>query len=200
MTRFTNKQQAFISEYPIDFNATQAALRAGYSPRTAYSMGHENLKKPEIMAEIDRVLEKRVMSRNEALFRLASQAKSDLGAFADFFKPDHNGVQRFDWQKAKAAGLTYLIKKFKSTRDGDQIELYDAQTALVHVGRHYKLFTDKIEVKDWKTEVLDMLRLGQISPGDVEDELGTDLAREFFESAGLDFVGIGAPAAESTKE
>ena len=42
------KQQRFVAEYLKDSNATQAALRAGYSPKTAYSQGHDLLKKPEI--------------------------------------------------------------------------------------------------------------------------------------------------------
>ncbi len=48
----TPKQQRFAEEYVVDHNATQAAIRAGYSPKTAYSIGHENLKKPEIAAAI----------------------------------------------------------------------------------------------------------------------------------------------------
>ena len=44
----TEKQKLFCEEYLIDLNATQAALRAGYSEKTAYSIGNENLKKPEI--------------------------------------------------------------------------------------------------------------------------------------------------------
>ncbi len=46
------KQLRFIEEYLVDHNATQAAIRAGYSEKTAYSIGHENLKKPEIAAAI----------------------------------------------------------------------------------------------------------------------------------------------------
>ena len=46
----TAKQQAFVEAY--DGNATQAALKAGYSPRTAGVIGNENLKKPEIAAAI----------------------------------------------------------------------------------------------------------------------------------------------------
>ncbi|MDY2987563.1 MAG: terminase small subunit, partial [Peptoniphilus sp.] len=42
------KQKRFVEEYLIDLNATQAAIRAGYSPSTAYSIGNENLRKPEI--------------------------------------------------------------------------------------------------------------------------------------------------------
>jgi len=48
----TNKQRRFVGEYLIDSNATQAAIRAGYSEKTAYSIGQENLKKPEIAAAI----------------------------------------------------------------------------------------------------------------------------------------------------
>lgn len=52
MAGLTDKQQRFVDEYLIDLNATQAAIRAGYSEKTAYSVGHENLKKPEIQKAI----------------------------------------------------------------------------------------------------------------------------------------------------
>ena len=53
MARLTAKQQRFCDEYLIDLNATQAAIRAGYSKKTAYSIGIENLRKPEIKKYID---------------------------------------------------------------------------------------------------------------------------------------------------
>ncbi len=49
----TPKQQRFVEEYLIDLNATQAAIRAGYSKKTAKSIGQENLTKPYIAAVID---------------------------------------------------------------------------------------------------------------------------------------------------
>ena len=55
----TKKQKRFIEEYLIDLNATQAAIRAGYSPETAGSIGNENLKKPEIRARIDKAIAER---------------------------------------------------------------------------------------------------------------------------------------------
>lgn len=54
MAELTLKQQRFVDEYLIDFNATQAAIRAGYSEKTSYSIGQENLNKPEIKNEIDK--------------------------------------------------------------------------------------------------------------------------------------------------
>jgi len=50
----TPKQNKFIDEYMIDLNATQAAIRAGYSKKTAHSIGSENLTKPEVIDEIKR--------------------------------------------------------------------------------------------------------------------------------------------------
>lgn len=49
----TAKMMKFCQEYLIDLNATQAAIRAGYSEDTAYSIGHENLRKPEIKEYLD---------------------------------------------------------------------------------------------------------------------------------------------------
>jgi len=48
----TAKQRRFVEEYLVDLNATQAAIRAGYSKKTAGQIGDENLKKPQIAAAI----------------------------------------------------------------------------------------------------------------------------------------------------
>ena len=52
--KMTPKMQKFVDEYLVDLNATQAAIRAGYSKKTAYSIGVSNLKKPEIQAAIQK--------------------------------------------------------------------------------------------------------------------------------------------------
>ena len=51
--KLTLKQERFIEEYLIDGNATQAAIRAGYSPKTAYAIASENLRKPEITSRLE---------------------------------------------------------------------------------------------------------------------------------------------------
>lgn len=56
----TAKQKLFCHEYLIDLNATQAAIRAGYSKKTAYSIGSENLSKPEILEFINKAKEERI--------------------------------------------------------------------------------------------------------------------------------------------
>lgn len=52
----TPKQQRFVAEYAIDLNATQAAIRAGYSEKTARAIGSENLTKPDIAAALSTAL------------------------------------------------------------------------------------------------------------------------------------------------
>lgn len=52
------RQQKFVDEYCIDFNATQAAIRAGYSKKTACAIGEENLRKPNIKQAVDERVQK----------------------------------------------------------------------------------------------------------------------------------------------
>lgn len=59
MAKLTDKQQRFVEEYLIDLNATQAAIRAGYSEKTAQQMGAENLSKPVIAEAIQEAKNKR---------------------------------------------------------------------------------------------------------------------------------------------
>ncbi len=69
----TDKQQRFVAEYLVDLNATQAAIRAGYSEKTARSVGSENLTKPDI-ADLIRTKQERVAEKAEwtAVDRLAA--------------------------------------------------------------------------------------------------------------------------------
>ena len=53
------KQNRFVEEYLVDLNATKAAIRAGYSERTAEVIGYENLRKPQIQEAIQAAIEKR---------------------------------------------------------------------------------------------------------------------------------------------
>lgn len=52
--KLTAKQKRFCDEYLIDMNITQAAIRAGYSKKTAYAIGQENLKKPTLKEYIEK--------------------------------------------------------------------------------------------------------------------------------------------------
>lgn len=134
----TTKNKIFIQEYLKDFNATQAALRAGYSPKTSYSTGSELLKKPELKQAIDAEIATRTMSANEVLTRLTSIARSD---YAPYFNSDGS----VDLTRLLADGKGYLIKKITPRASGNEIEFYDGLTALTNIAKHHKLLVDKTE-------------------------------------------------------
>lgn len=151
----TNKQSVFIDEYLVDLNATQAALRAGYSPKTARQIGSRLLSNVDIRAEIKLRLDERAMPAQEVLKRLSEHARGDLGEFLDIESMSFMVALA----EAKEKGITHLIKKVKertvmtSNKDGEEtethtfeLELYDAQAALVHLGRYHKLFTDNTDI------------------------------------------------------
>lgn len=146
----TDKQRKFIDAYfSCGLNATEAAREAGYSDKTARSIGSENLTKPDIRQEIDRRLAESTMKTDEILARLSSMARGDIGEFLDVMP---NGHAMFNLDRAREAGMLHLIKKYKVTRQGVELELHDPQRALELLGKHHKLFNDKIEV-DWRVKL-----------------------------------------------
>jgi phage terminase small subunit len=82
----TAKQQSFINEYFKDFNAKEAAIRAGYSEASAHSIGWENLNKPYLRQEIDRRIELYSMGANERLTVLSDIARAKEEKTADRLK------------------------------------------------------------------------------------------------------------------
>lgn len=180
VARLTDKQAAFIDHYLMCLNATEAARRAGYkSPR---QMGSENLSKPYIRAEIDRRLKSRTMKADEVLFRLGQQAE---GLPPEVFETAYAGLM-VDFDKVKELGLTHLIKKITYNAKGyAQVELYDAQSALIQLGKHYALFTDRVQHDDWRSEAIEYIRAGELGYEVLANEFGADLATELFTRAGV---------------
>lgn len=133
------RQQQFIDEYLQCWNATEAAKRAGYSKRTAHSIGHENLNKPEIREELDRRLAASHMSAAEALMRLAAQARANVGSVMD--KKGNINVKAL--KKAAAAGL---VKSYSVTDTGTRVVFYDAQAAMDKILRVSGAYVDRHEI------------------------------------------------------
>jgi len=80
--RMTPKQERFVAEYLVDLNATQAAIRAGYSKKTAEKIGSENIRKPEITAAIEKrqkkIGEKLEVTQERVIAELAKIGFSDI--------------------------------------------------------------------------------------------------------------------------
>lgn len=158
--RLTKKQQVFIYEYLKDFNATQAAIRAGYSKKTANEIGCENLAKPYLAAEISKEIGKLKMSADEVLTRLADIARGNMADLMDITPTGFTfNLMEYDSDGKKIINpKTKLIKKIKQksvmhmskTDEGEdtetietELELYSALDALEKLGRVHALFTEK---------------------------------------------------------
>lgn len=106
----TDKQARFVEEYLLDLNATQAAIRAGYSADTARSIGSENLTKPDVQDAIAAAkAERSARTKIDAawvLQRLADEAEADV---ADLYTDDGmlKPVKEWPliWRKGLVAGL-----------------------------------------------------------------------------------------------
>lgn len=149
----TAKQEAFCNEYLIDLNATQAAIRAGYSPESANEIGCQNLAKLNIAERVGELMamrqERTRISADRVLRELARMGFSDI---RDYFTPE-DGIRKVSALEDDAAAALQSMKVTKKIVDydeegnaivGDVVEfkLADKTKNLELLGRHMALFTD----------------------------------------------------------
>lgn len=191
----TKKQQAFIEHYLQSWNASDAARQAGYSERTAGVTGHDLLKNPNVIAYIHERLTELQMDADEVMTRLADQARANVADFVMLNDdPESDKRLRFNFDMVKQKG--YLVKRIRETKDGIDIQLYDAQSALQLIGKIHAMFTDRITV-EWDREIIQLLREGVITREDVNEMVEPNLAEELFKSAGISLDADGQPEGES---
>jgi phage terminase small subunit len=151
----TAKQERFVAEYLVDLNATQAAIRAGYSEKTANRIGAQLLAKPLVAeavakAQAERAERTRIDS-DWVLTRLAEEAEADI---ADLYDPDTGALRPVHewpaiWRKGLIAGLDVeeireegavvgLVRKLKLSDRVKRIEL---------IGKHVSVQAFKEQVE-----------------------------------------------------
>lgn len=146
----SNKQRAFIEAYLTHWNATKAAIEAGYSERSASSISSETLGKPEVVAAIKARLTEMTMSADEVLTRLTDHARGSIAPFLDINAD--GGVRGFKLgtdqpvQLVRRATHTRRTYKDGSKDDSVTIELHDSQAALALLGKHHGLFIERHEI------------------------------------------------------
>lgn len=143
----TKKQKLFVEEYLIDLNATQAAIRAGYSPETAGSIGNENLKKPEIRARIDKAMANRSKRTGVNADRVVQElAKIAFVNAMDVIDQKTATVKEGASPDDTAAILSVKIKTFGEDGLEREIKMADKIKALELLGKHLGMFKDKVEL------------------------------------------------------
>lgn len=153
--KLTPKQVLFIAEYRKDLNATQAAIRAGYSPKTAHVIGPENLEKPEIakvLAEQTQIaLEKVGLSAEKTLEAIRRPIDADIRGLFD----QHGNLKPIHLLNSEEASLIAgfeVIVKNAQAGDGHtdivhKIKVVDRARYVEMAAKHFKLLTDVHEHK-----------------------------------------------------
>ncbi len=150
----TAKQQAFVNEYIVDLNATQAAIRAGYSEDTAHVIGSENLQKPWVAEAIQESLDLRAeRTRITADRVLVETAKLGFSNIRDIFT-ETGQLKNLTLLPPEVTAAISSIKVVTRNVGGDEqpveyvheIKMADKRASLELLGKHLKLFSDRTEL------------------------------------------------------
>ena len=136
VTGLSRMMRVFLIEYLVHGNATKAAETAGYANPS--QQGSRLTRNKKILAAIDQYFHAQELTAAQVIARLSEQARA---AYSDYL----NGDGTVDLAEMKRVEMMHLVKAVRPTAHGLVVEFYDAQTALVHVGRYHGLFTDKVE-------------------------------------------------------
>ncbi len=146
MAKLTAKQQRFCDEYLIDLNATQAAIRAGYSVKTANEQGSQLLAKLSIQEVIGKEMAERSkrtgINQDRVVLELAKLAFVNI---ADVVDLDEATVRKSATDEDLACIQSVKIKpsEFGTERE---IKLYDKKASLELLGRHLGMFKDNMNL------------------------------------------------------
>lgn len=136
----TEKQKAFADEYIISLNATEAAIKAGYSENSAEVIGHENLRKPKIKSYIDKRLaekeKERIATQDEVLEYLTAVMRGQI---------DEEAVIVENIGDYKSRARTIL----------KQVDPKDRNKAAELLGKRYSLFKDNIGLDITQVQIID---------------------------------------------
>jgi phage terminase small subunit len=166
----------FVDEYMIDLNATQAAIRAGYSPKTAGAQGSRLLKRVDISAQVAA----RRKEQSDATGFTAQKVLKELALIgfanmADYMRVGPEGLPVLDFSaltREQAAVLTEVT--VEETQEGPRdnpyevrkvkFKLADKRAALVDLGKHLGLFIDRVDHTTGGDPLPDEIRVKLIRP------------------------------------
>lgn len=148
--RMTEKQKRFVEEYLIDLNATQAAIRAGFSVRTANEQGSRMLANVSIQTAISKAMAERSkrtgVNQDRVVLELAKIAFVNA---SDVINTEDATVKE-DADPDDTAAIQSVRVKIFPTKDGDGIErevkLEPKLKALELLGKHLGMWNDKLDV------------------------------------------------------
>lgn len=161
--KLTAKQERFCKEYIIDLNATQAAIRAGYSKKVAGSIGFENLRKPEIESFISSLQEKKSEELNFSFERIANElGKVAFGDVRHYFNEHGRMIDINELESAVSSTIkSVTVQQEKTKVLGEviiesavkKVESYDKLKALELLGKMFGHFEKDNKQKGNESQV-----------------------------------------------
>lgn len=150
MAKLTPRQERFVEEYLIDLNATQAAIRAGYSSRRASEIAHQLLQKTTVANAINKELARRSkrtgINQDRIVLELAKIALLNATDVIDI----NNALIKDDSSREDTAAIASVKVKTIPAESGTiterEIKLHDKIKALELLGKHLGMFTDKLNL------------------------------------------------------
>ena len=159
MAGLNERQKKFGDEYLIDLNATQAAIRAGYSEKTSYSMGQRLLKNVEVAAYIEKRTKARIdrtqINQDFVLTELMKIAMADGTNFATVGKRNRVTLTPTDNLTPEQRSAVASVKK--GAKGAVEVKTYDKLKALELLGKHLGMFKDDAEGDDAGVQIIDDL-------------------------------------------
>lgn len=148
MAKLTEKQQKFVDEYLVDLNATQAAIRAGYSVKTAEQMGYKLVHKSsvsEVIKKEQAKLSKRTGISQERILR--ELAKIGFSNLKEYVAWDADGIHLKDSAEVDGAVLQSVTETYlPSGGVKTEVKAHDKAKALELLGKHLGMWVDKTEI------------------------------------------------------
>ena len=147
--KLTPKQERFCEEYLIDLNATQAAIRAGYSEKTAAFAGCDNLTKPNIRGRVQELVAKRSnrtqVKADQVVTELAKLGFSSIGDYLSFGPGGVILKESGEMTREQLACVAEVSQLRGGGGEGGTIrfKLHDKKGALELLGRHLGMFVDR---------------------------------------------------------
>lgn len=149
----TEKQKKFVEEYLIDLNATQAAIRAGYSVKNAGKIGHELLEKTRISNEVTKKIAERSRRTGINADRVLIELAKIAFVNADDVIESKDATLKENASRDDLAAIQSIkVKTFGEDGVEREIKLADKLKALDMLGRHLGMWNDKLQVSGMEEE------------------------------------------------
>ena len=144
--KLSAKRQRFVDEYCIDFNGTQAAIRAGYSARTANEQAARLLATVSVKRALEEkraeIAESSKLKVSDVIDELRNIAFSDITQVISF----NNSKAKIKSSRKLSEDARKVIASVSQTQAGLTIKMHDKVKALELLGRYLNIFTDRVEV------------------------------------------------------